>query len=156
MSSAQETIDAITAFYKQVIRHPYLQDTALKIPLSSGWGDAIDSERLRDQGKNEAVIDLLQRLPYLEADGEYERLLVEYETVPIAYTQRSVGSSMERVTPLPGHCVYLTEGVDREGYSLILDVSKGRSGCSFCWRQLSVPSCSRTCTSLAHSLRPTS
>jgi hypothetical protein len=32
---------------------------------------------------------------------------------------------MEQVNPLPGNCVYVTEGVDREGYSLILDVEKG-------------------------------
>jgi hypothetical protein len=29
------------------------------------------------------------------------------------------------VNPLPAHCVYLTEGVDREGYSLILNVDEG-------------------------------
>jgi hypothetical protein len=123
MSSHSDIADALTAFYKQVIRHPHLDDAALKIPPSSGW-QTIDSAALRDLGKSEAVIELLRHLPYLEADGRYEKLLVQYETVAIAYTQHP-SALMEQVNPLPGNCVYLTEGVDREGYSLILDVEKG-------------------------------
>lgn len=123
MSSHSEIADALTAFYKQVIKHPHLDDAALKTPPSSGWDD-IDSDALRELGKNEAVIELLKRLPYLEANGRYEKLLVQYETVAIAYTQHP-SALMEEVNPLPESCVYLTEGVDREGYSLILDVEKG-------------------------------
>jgi len=123
MSSHAETIDALTAFYKQVIKHPYLDDTALKIPPSSEW-ETIDAASLRKLGKSEAVIGLLRQLPYLESAGRYDKLLVQYETVAIAYTQNP-SSLMEQVNPLPCDCVYLTEGVDREGYSLILDVEKG-------------------------------
>jgi len=123
MSPRPEIIDALTAFYKQVLKHPYLDATALKIPPSSGWR-TIDSAALRDLGKSETVIELLRHLPYLESDGRYEKLLVQYETVAIAYTKHP-STLMEEVNPLPGDCVYLTEGVDREGYSLILDVEKG-------------------------------
>jgi hypothetical protein len=69
------------------------------------------------------VIELLRHLQYLESARQHERLLVQYETVPIAWTQRT-HAIMEQVNPLPAHCVYLTEGVDREGYSLILEVEK--------------------------------
>jgi hypothetical protein len=123
MSSYLEIIDAVLAFYQQVIRHPYLDDAALKIPPTSGW-DSIKSADLRNSGKSEAVIELLKHLPYLESMGQYERLLVQYETVPTAWTQRSY-VAMEQVNPLPAHCIYLTEGLDREGYSLILDVEEG-------------------------------
>lgn len=123
MASHPDIANALTAFYKQVIKHPYLNDTVLKIPPSSGW-ETIDSVALRELGKSEAVIGLLKHLPYLEADGSYERLLVQYETVAIAYT-KNPSTLMEDVNPLPGNCVYLTEGVDREGYSLILDVERG-------------------------------
>ena len=123
MSSHFEIADALTAFYKQVIRHPHLDDTALKTPPSSGW-ETIDSAALQELGKSEAVIELLRHLPYLEAAGRYDRLLVQYETVAIAYTQNP-STLMEQVNPLPRDCVYLTEGVDREGYSLILDIEKG-------------------------------
>lgn len=123
MSSHSDIVDALTAFYKQVIKHPHLDDAALKIPPSPGW-ETIDSDALRELGKSEAVMELLRHLPYLEADGRYEKLLVQYETVAIAYTQHP-STLMEEVNPLPDNCVYLTEGVDREGYSLILDVEKG-------------------------------
>jgi hypothetical protein len=123
MTPISDIADALTALYKQVIRHPYLDDAALKIPPSTGW-ETIYSAALRDLGKKEAVIEVLKHLPYLEADGQYDRLLVQYETVAIAYTRKPT-SWMEGVNPLPGNCVYLTEGVDREGYSLILDVDKG-------------------------------
>jgi hypothetical protein len=123
MTSISDIADALMAFYKQVIRHPYLDDAALKVPPSTGW-KTIDSAALRDLGKKEAVIEVLKHLPYLEAGGQYDRLLVQYETVAIAYSRKPT-SWMEEVNPLPGNCVYLTEGVDREGYSLILDVDKG-------------------------------
>lgn len=123
MSFQSEIVDALTAFYKQVIRHPHLDDTALKIPPNSGW-ETIDSAALQELGKSEAVTELLRHLPYLEAAGRYDKLLVQYETVAIAYTQNP-STLMEHVNPIPENCVYLTEGVDREGYSLILDVEKG-------------------------------
>lgn len=123
MPSLSDIADALTAFYKQIIRHPYLNDTALKIPPSSGW-ETIDSVALRGLGKSEAVIKLLRHLPYLEANERCEKLLVQYETVAIAYT-KNPSTLMEELNPLPGNCVYLTEGVGREGYSLILDVEKG-------------------------------
>jgi hypothetical protein len=122
MSSLPDIVDSLTAFYKQIIKHPHLDDAALKIPPSSGW-ETIDSAALRELGKSEAVVQLLRNLPYLEANGPYEKLLIQYETVAIAYTQHP-SDLMEQINPLPEYCIYLTEGVDREGYSLILDVEK--------------------------------
>ena len=123
MSSHSDVADALTAFYKQVVRFPHLDDAALSIPPSAGW-EIVDSAALWELGKSEAVIELLRHLPYLEAAGRYDKLLVQYETVAIAYT-KNPRTLMEQVNPLPGNCVYVTEGVDREGYSLILDVEKG-------------------------------
>lgn len=123
MSSHSDVADALTAFYKQVVRFPHLDDAALRIPPSAGW-EIVDSAALWELGKSEAVIELLRHLPYLEAAGRYDKLLVQYETVAIAYT-KNPRTLMEQVNPLPGNCVYVTEGVDREGYSLILDVEKG-------------------------------
>ena len=123
MSSRSDVAVALSAFYEQVVRFPHLDDAALRIPPSAGW-ETVDSAALRELGKSEAVIELLRHLPYLEAAGRYDKLLVQYETVAIAYT-KSPSTLMEQVNPLPGNCVYVTEGVDREGYSLILDVEKG-------------------------------
>lgn len=123
MSTRQETIDALTTFYRQVLRQPYLDDHVLKIPSLSGW-EMINVDELRRQGKTETVIDLLKHLPYLEGSGARDDLiLVQSYTVPRAYTQRST-CGMDKINPLPGHCFYLIEGVGYYGYSLILDVEQ--------------------------------
>lgn len=125
MSLHDEIIDALTSLYQQILRHPYLEAIDIKIPPESGW-NTIDTKSLHELGKNQTVIELLKRLPYLESSTQYERLLIGYETAAIAYTQKSK-SFMEEVTPLPSDCVFLTEGIDREGYSLILDTKNGKS-----------------------------
>ena len=112
MYSRDETVKAILAFYQQLTKHPYLDETALKIPPASGW-DNIDQEALRAIGKTDTVIDLLRHLPYL--DGRSDGYLIAYETVPVDFTVQSTAMS-EEVYPIPGHCVYLTEGLGREGY----------------------------------------
>lgn len=126
MSSHAEIIAALTAFYQEVIKQPGLNDSALKIPPAAGW-DTLNPATLRSAGKSEEAIEMLRHIPYLEAIEEYQTLLVGWETVPLAYTQNAT-SSMESCNPLPSHCVYLTEGVGREGYSLILDTEKGEQG----------------------------
>ncbi|KAG9856731.1 hypothetical protein KCU98_g681, partial [Aureobasidium melanogenum] len=46
----------------------------------------------------------------------------------------------EKVYPIPGHCVYLTEGLGREGYRLILDTERGTtSAFSIMDYELSMP-----------------
>ncbi|KAK5119060.1 hypothetical protein LTR62_000271 [Meristemomyces frigidus] len=101
MFSRQETVDAVASFYRQIIKQPYLDDNALTMPPGNGW-TPVNSSR------------------------QNKRLLVEYETVPAAYTQRNGGAAfMNELHPLPAYCVYLTEDVDREGYSLILDTNIG-------------------------------
>ena len=125
MCSHDEIIGAVTAFYRQILRHPYLAETVLKIPPASGWENT-NTAYLQKLAKNQTVVALLKRLPYLESSNQYERLLIGYETAVIDYTQKS-DSFMEEVNPLPSHCIYLTEGIDREGYSLVLNTENGNS-----------------------------
>lgn len=122
MYSRDETVSAVLAFYQQIIKHPYLNGTALRIPSANGW-ESVDVEAMKARGKNPAVIDLLRYLPYLRHDRG-NRLLVNAETVPICYTEDD--TYMDDVYPLPSHCVYLTQGVDREGLSLIMDTERGK------------------------------
>ncbi|KAG9696265.1 hypothetical protein KCU95_g4395, partial [Aureobasidium melanogenum] len=121
MYSQHGTVEAILAFYQQLIKHPYLDESALKIPPASGW-DTVDAEALRALGKTDAVIDLLRHLPYL--DGRGDGYLIAFETIPVDFTETSTAMT-EEVYPIPGHCVYLTEGLGREGYRLILDTERG-------------------------------
>lgn len=130
MYSRDETVNAILALYQQLIKHPYLDETALKIPPASGW-DTIDAEALRAIGKTDTVVDLLRHLPYL--DGRGDGYLVAYETIPVDFTIDSTAMT-EEVHPIPGHCVYLTGGLGREGYRLILDTEEGTNN-------LALPEC---------------
>jgi hypothetical protein len=124
MSSHDEIISALTAHYQEIMKQPGLEGSELKIPPATGW-DSVDTVELRNAGKSEGAIELLRRMPYLEGTGDYDRILVDWDSVSIAYTQRAY-TSVEDINPLPSHCVYLTEGEHLEGYSLILDTEKGR------------------------------
>jgi hypothetical protein len=123
MYSRDETVKAILGFYQHLIKHPYLDESALLIPPPSGW-DTIDEEALRAIGKTDAVIDLLRHLPY--PCGKGDGYMIAYETRPVDFTYSSM-AVMERVPeyPIPDHCVYITNGIGREGYRLIIDTEKG-------------------------------
>ncbi|KZV81332.1 hypothetical protein EXIGLDRAFT_613040 [Exidia glandulosa HHB12029] len=117
--SRDDTVNAVLQFYEQIIRHPHLDDSALVLPPPTGWDSITNVD-----GKNETVLDLLRHLPYLRPQGPYERLLVNYETIPVLHTD-SHDRLGEDVYPLPAHCVYLTHSVDHLGTSLILDTNEG-------------------------------
>lgn len=127
MYSQEATVAAVLAFYQQIVKHPYLDESALKTAPENGW-DTIDVPTLCKKGKNDTVINLLRHLPYLFPSDPHDSLLIQYETKPICYAgnKNYNGCYMDEVNPLPGHCVYLTEGVGREGYSLILDTQTGK------------------------------
>ena len=123
MYSRDETVKAILAFYQQLIKHPYLDSAALLIPPPSGW-TTIDEPALRAIGKTDTVIDLLRHLPYLS--GKDDGYTINYETVPIDFTIDSTGLiNTIPEYPLPGHCIYITDGIGREGYRLIIDTEQG-------------------------------
>lgn len=125
MYSQDATVAALLAYYREVVKQPYLDETALQVAPAGGWL-SIDEARLRKYGKNDTVIELLRHLPYLDSPSRSERLLVDWETVPLNYKQ-TARNMMDEVYPVPGHCVYLTTGVDREGFSRILDTERGIS-----------------------------
>lgn len=106
MSSQADIKNAVTSFYKEVVKHPYLDDSALKLPPPSGW-DGVDTAALRELGKTDQVVDLLKHLPYLE-DESNDTVLVYVETTSVAYHLGKM-TCMDEVNPLPGQCAYLTE-----------------------------------------------
>lgn len=108
--SREETNSAVLKFYEQVIILTYLEDSKLKRTPENGLYN-IGSEALRARGKT---------------DIEYTKLLVAYEIEPLCYIDQNASTMlMEDKNPHPAHRIYLTQGVDREGYSLILDSFNG-------------------------------
>ncbi|KJY00281.1 hypothetical protein TI39_contig337g00011 [Zymoseptoria brevis] len=122
MPSHQGIIDALTAFYEAVIKHLSLDDSALQHPPAQGWNIDVAAPGL--DGKTDQVIELLQHTPYLSLGvGEYQ-IRIQVETAALDYT-KGCGCSIEEINPLPANCVYLTEGISPDGYSLIVDVDTG-------------------------------
>jgi len=123
MYSRDSTVAAITSFYQHLTKHPYLDASALLLPPPTGW-TTIDETALRAIGKTEAVIDLLRHLPYL--DGKGSGHMIAYETIPVDFTVDAT-ALIETIPefPIPGHCVYITDGSGREGYRLIIDTEEG-------------------------------
>lgn len=121
MYSQDETVQAILAFYTELLKQPCISDSCLAIAPPSGWN--INEQEIRASGKNDTVIDLLRHLPYLRG-SRYDGPFVTYETQSVDYTRQSITSS-EQAYPIPGHCVYLTQGEGRDGYSIILDTERG-------------------------------
>jgi len=127
MYSRDSTVTAITALYKHLIKHPYLDASALLFPPPTGW-TTLDETALRAIGKTETVIDLLRHLPYL--DGKGSGHMIAYETIPVDFTVDAT-ALIETISefPIPGHCVYITDGSGREGYRLIIDTEEGVLSC---------------------------
>ena len=148
MYSRDETVQAITAFYQHLIKHPYLPESALLIPPPSGW-DTIDQEALRAVGKNDTVIDLLRHLPYLS--GKHDGYMIAYETIPVDFTVDAT-ALIETIPefPIPGHCVYITDGSGREGYRLIIDTEEGVLNCCLSGQDEELTSKKRHHHSLQH------
>lgn len=105
MYSRDETVAAVLAFYQQLIKHPYLDDSALITPPTSGW-TTINEDSLRAIGKNDTVIDLSRHLPYLHDDRGFP-MQVQYETLAWDYTTDPT-HWIDELHPIPSHCVYLT------------------------------------------------
>ncbi|KAI8946202.1 hypothetical protein F4801DRAFT_77634 [Xylaria longipes] len=120
MYSRDEICNAVLKFYRQILRHPYLDDDTLTIPPPQGWSSINNTA-----GKDETVIDLLRHLPYLSRNSPSSgQLLIYPGTIPICYQGREE-QHREQEYPLPPHCVYLARREDYLGRDLILDTSNG-------------------------------
>ncbi|KAI1748615.1 hypothetical protein F4782DRAFT_516771 [Xylaria castorea] len=120
MYSRDEIYNKILRFYRQIIRHPYLDDDTLIIPPPQGWSSINNTA-----GKDETVVDLLRHLPYLRPNNPLSgHLLIYPGTIPICYLDGE-GQYQEDIYPLPAPCVYLARRADYLGRDLILDTSNG-------------------------------
>ncbi|SMR55635.1 unnamed protein product [Zymoseptoria tritici ST99CH_1E4] len=122
MSTPEETVKAMTAFYQQVVKHLSFDSDALKIAPVEGWPDLDPSVK----DKSAAVLELLRHSPYLHPKDPYDLMCVYDNTVAVSYLPGNHRTgAMDDIFPIPSHCVYLTSGVGQHGYSLILDTGNG-------------------------------
>lgn len=110
MYSRDKTVEAVLAFFKQLVKLTYPDKLMLKVPPATGWY-SIDIEAQGVRGKTDTVQHLLRHLPYLSAERWSTRILIAWETEPICYTSNEAGYTdtgyMEELSPLPSDCMYL-------------------------------------------------
>lgn len=151
MSSHREVIvHAITSFYETLTTFPYLSPSAISTPPPSGWNSPEARGLLQREGKSEAVLDIVNHLPYLTND----QLHIHYDTVAIdwrvtgaagagagaadasgtqqllrnalALPQTLPQAGLEPVLQtIPGHVIALTRATSPYGRWLLLDVAAG-------------------------------
>lgn len=130
----EKTISSILSFYTLLTQLPYIPPDKLMLPPPSGWdisteeegrGSGIKAIELRNRGKNEAVINCLRQLPYLDQEVYGNHWTLADNTLHINYARGQLyGDYLERDTailPLPGHIIWLTEGFERAGVYLLLN-----------------------------------
>lgn len=123
--SREEVIAAVQDFYELLIKLPYIEPNALVFPPAEGWA-GVDAEALRGRGKTEEAIELLRHLPYLSAPAAGRRWMIGPDTIEIAYCDGELYEEvMESIQPVPGHCIWLTDGESRDGTSILLDTHTG-------------------------------
>ncbi len=123
--SRKDVVTAIQDFYELLIKLPYVEPNALVFPPPGGWS-GVNVEELRSRGKTEEVIELLRRLPYPRAPAPGKRWMIGYDTIEIAYCDGELYDEIiESIQPVPGHCIWLTDGESRDSTSLLLDTQTG-------------------------------
>ena len=133
--SREEIIAAMQDFYGLLNKLPYIEPNALIFPPAEGWS-GVNTEELRGRGKTEEVIELLRHLPYLRDPAPRKRWMIGPDTIVIAYCDGELYNEVtESIQPVPGHCIWLTDGEPRDGTSLLLDTQTGAyaSLITSCW-----------------------
>lgn len=125
--SRDETVAAITDFYKFYLRLPYVSPDALVLaPEGSGWPD-INTTELRSRGRSDEAIELLRHLPYLEHPSLRGGWSIDSSSNCIQYHKGvCYNNSVDAIKVLPGHVIPIADPVDREGYYLLLDTQTGK------------------------------
>lgn len=147
MSIHQEAIvQAVTSFYKTLTQFPYLSPSAIATPPPSGWNSSEARSLLQREGKSDAVVDLLNHLPYLTNDAlhiHYDTVAIDWRVAAAAGGDRAPGTQQRvrnalsisqtlqeaglepTLQAIPGHVVALTRATSNYGRWLLIDVDGG-------------------------------
>lgn len=127
-------VSAIRSFYKFLTTLPGLLPSAIKEPPPSGWPD-VDTNTLAPLKKNNAVIDLLRHIPYIDNSIDGGTVEIAYKTLALQYNwpanRRTIefsdleGCYIPISYELPDYVVALTK-VGEFGSWLLLDTQEGK------------------------------
>jgi hypothetical protein len=132
--SRDETVSAIKSFYEFLTTLPGLLTSAIQDAPPNGWPE-IDSNTLAPLKKNEAVIDLLRYIPYIDNNNSRGTVEIAYKTLALQFNRpakkrpidfsKLEGSYIPVGCELPEHVVALTKGGEY-GSWLLLDTQEGK------------------------------
>lgn len=124
--SRDETIAAITGYYQQFVKMPYLEPSALRLAPEGGW-TSINVNELKKRGRTDEAINLLRHLPYLENSGASYGPPIDVGCICIQYHKGSCYDKIiDEVLGLPRHVIPIGGMKDREGHFLLLDTHTGQ------------------------------
>lgn len=134
----QQIIQSVTAFCEFLTELPYVEPSEVLHPPENGWPN-ITKQKLAALSKNDEVIELLARLPYISTRGDEGWCMIAPNTHLLDFRGDSVQKALEGgadlenppnyVPPfieLPPWVVSLTTG-GKHGWYLLLDTSDGTS-----------------------------
>ncbi|TGO70289.1 hypothetical protein BOTNAR_0002g00740 [Botryotinia narcissicola] len=81
----ESIIAAIETYYKALSKLPYVEESDIFSPPTSGWPNITESN-FAPLEKTNAVIDLLKHLPYLRNPDKEKGYAIAFGTFPIDYT----------------------------------------------------------------------
>lgn len=91
----EATIAALTEYYKALGKLPYVNEVDIIYPPPSGWPN-ITKENFAALEKNDEVIELLQRLPYLNNPNDWGKgYAVSFATFVIDYSSEPFGPQID-------------------------------------------------------------
>lgn len=126
--SQDETVAAITDYYKFFTKLPYVDPSALHLAPSGGW-PSINGTELRKRGKTAEAIELLRHLPYLQHESACDNWTIDAGCVCIQYHKgvcyKDITDDTKR---LPDHVIPIAQMADRNGHYLLLDTHTGEKG----------------------------
>lgn len=125
--SRDETVAAITDFYKFYTRLPYIDPDALVLaPADGGWPD-INATELRNRGRSDETIEILRHLPYFEHPSLRGGWTIDSSSNCVQYHKGvCYNNSADSIKALPGHVIPIADPTDREGCYLLLDTQTGK------------------------------
>jgi len=133
-----EFISELTSFYEFLVKL-HLPSSAIKYPPPGGWPD-ITPQYLAFLKKNETVIDLIQHMPFIRRDDEFDPYQIYEKTSAVDYNGQDfkkqitvvskpspdIADPMEEATSVPSHVVTLAQtSGGRDGYYILLDTERG-------------------------------
>lgn len=137
--NADEVVALLTEFYELLINLTHWTGVVQKAPHTDC---KVNIDLGRELGYNEDVLKLMQRLPYVSHDNLSERPVVPDSRFYNYTKERDLKRAKKHVgydqygAPIDSWILPIVGPVNREGWSIVLDMKLGMSCSQHCWLEI--------------------